>query len=329
MKRLGPLGNPDDLLAGHVSSGDYAEMTRLMKTYDLHFNTPNHRVTLSSYPGCISSTDDYFITERGFVLMSTNLWVPESGEYSMPARTNDGLPNFLRAMIATRLATQPRSWARLYGYVSGLAGAKQWLITDYGKLKPGQLIANDTVWLVESMPRLQRAGDVSHAIREDGFFEAHGVPHFRQIREAYGMDDFGPGSYEESRQSALRDKAGTIETLASAREVLTESEPSRGAGQIPVTSRFDLDPERPIPLGGIDAKVTSKCMVSKMGFQAKAGPPLTTNGDAFRWRDDEGNEVFPGWPHRDLPDTWNFAWTNILPGRLEFPILPDDEECDV
>lgn len=328
VKRLGPLGDPDDLLAGHVTNGDYGEMTRIIKTYKLNWKAPVKTVTFSSYPGCISSTDDYFITDTGFVYMSTNLWLPDAGEYALPARTNDGLPAFLRALIATRLATQPRSWARIYGFVNGLAGAKQWLIADYGKLKPGQPIADDTVWLVEAMPRLQEAGDVSQAIRDDAFFEVHGVPHFKRIREAYGLDPNGPGSYEESRRSALLDKAASVETLASAREVLTEAEPSRRGVQIPISPRNDLDPNRPVPAGGIDAKVTSKCLMSKMGMQAKSGPPVTTHGSVFTWQDNEGNELFPGWPHQGLANQWNFEWTSVLPDRLSFPILPADEECD-
>jgi len=138
VRRVGPEGTPEDMISGHVTFGNYGEMLRMMKTYKINFGTNVGKVTMSSYPACVSSTDDYFVTNKGFVVMSTNLWVPDSGEYAWPSKTNEGLPSFVRALIATRLAVHPRMWAKTYGFLTGIAGAKQWLIADYGKLKPGQ-----------------------------------------------------------------------------------------------------------------------------------------------------------------------------------------------
>merc|ERR550537_2060676 len=100
--------------------------------------------------------------------MSTNLWLPETGEFARPSRTNEGLPAFVRATVATRLAAQPRTWAKTYGFLAGIAGAKQWLIADYSKFKGHQPITNGTVFLVESLPRLMRMGDVSSNLQTNG-----------------------------------------------------------------------------------------------------------------------------------------------------------------
>lgn len=250
--------------------------------------------------------------------MSTSLWLPSEGPYSKPAETNEGLPSFLRAILATRLATKPRMWAKTYGYLPGVAGAKQWLIADYGNFKPRMPIANDTLWLLESLPRVQRAADVTHVLREGGFFEAHGVPHFHDIRLIYGLPAEGPGHYEESRQSALLDKGSTISNLENAKEVLTDTSASR-RGQIPISSRNDLDPTRPVPAGSIDAKVTTHCLVGQLALQAKSGPPRPPSGDAsqaFRWVDDNGQDTYPGWPRLGLPERPDFAWVNALPGQI-------------
>jgi len=110
------------------------------------------------------------MTDKGFVLMSTNLWLPATGEYARPPTTNEGLPMFLRAAVATKTAAQPRRWAKLYASLTGIAGAKQWLIVDYSKFKGGQPVTDDTVFLVESLPRLTRLGDVSKTLRTNGFF---------------------------------------------------------------------------------------------------------------------------------------------------------------
>jgi hypothetical protein len=304
-------------------------MVRVMKTYTLNFGTPVGKITMSSYPGCVSSTDDYFITGNGFVLMSTNLWIPRSGEYSRPARTNDGLPSFVRAIVATRLAVHPRMWANTYGFLSGIAGAKQWLITDYAQFAYGQPITNGTVFLVESLPKLMRFGDVSESLSVNGFFEVHGEPHFRQMREIFGLSLFGEGSYEEHLQSALLDKATTIDNLEMARQVFSEIEPARtsegsGITPIPILSRHDVgDPDlTPIPEGAIDAKITSRCLVKEHAIQARSGPPHDEKYPPFNWT----SSGFFHWPHAGLPVLWNFTWVNVRESGITSPV--DDDSVD-
>jgi hypothetical protein len=327
VRRTGTFGQPEDLLAGHVTVGEYGEMVRILKTYHLHFGGAVSDVTMTSYPGCVSSTDDYFISGAGFVAMSTSLSLPSQGEFAVPAATNEGLPSFLRAIMATRMSLKPRMWAKVYGFIAGIAGAKQWVVVDYSNFKEGQQIANDTVWMIESLPRVQRANDVSHILRAGGFFEAHGVPHFRDIRVIYGFPPEGPGSYEEARQSALIDKGPTMSTMVAAREMLGESQPSRD-NQIPISVRYDLDPSRPIPAGAIDAKLTSKCLVAKLGLQARSGPPATPGGKHFHWlRPDTSAEIFPHWPHFGQPSNWNFPWVSATPGKLSNPLSTEMSEC--
>jgi len=324
---VGPDGTPEDMITGHVTHGNYGEMLRIMKNYQLSFNASVGKITMSSYPGCVSSTDDFLITDKGFVLMSTNLWLPKTGEFAWPSKTNEGLPCFLRSTIATRLAVHPRIWAKLYGFLTGIAGAKQWLIVDYSKFKGRQPIANDTVFLVEAMPRLLRLGDVSTTLRRNGFFEAHGTPHFRQIREIYGLPAKGEGSYQEHLRSALLDKVATIDSLVMARSMLAETTPARTLGatgikQIPITSRNDLNTSRPVPEGGIDAKVTSRCLVKDLKLQAQSSPPHTI-AKTFEW-----NAFGAEWPRHGLPETWDFTWINAGRDGITSPVDDTQATCE-
>lgn len=328
VKRTGPRTQPLDLLAGHVTYGEYSEMNRMLKHYNLHFGTLISGLHMSSYPGCISSTDDFIMTNHGFVLMSTSLFLPTTGEYSEPPTTNDGFPSFLRSAIASRLATQPRMWAKVYAYLAGIAAGKQWLILDYSKFKQGQMLANDTLWMVESLPRLQRAGDVTHSLYASGFFEAHGVPHFRQIREVFGYPATGPGSYQEHRASSLVDKGSTISSLHNLREVLQETSSSRGPTQIPINTRNDLLPEDPIPSGGTDIKVTGLCLARKNKFQAKSGPPPATDKTNFSWSSSGGAPKFNGWPRRGQPNLWNFDFHTTSEHSLSGPVGGSDGDCE-
>ncbi len=49
-------GKLKDLLLSHQTWDDYSQMLRIFK----HYEIGGHEMTFSSYPGCISSTDDWY-----------------------------------------------------------------------------------------------------------------------------------------------------------------------------------------------------------------------------------------------------------------------------
>ena len=54
-----------DILTGHASWEDYAEMKRNWKVYNFPFcEAAASEISFSSYPGAISSTDDFMITKE-------------------------------------------------------------------------------------------------------------------------------------------------------------------------------------------------------------------------------------------------------------------------
>jgi hypothetical protein len=330
VRRVGPQHRAEDIVAGHVGFGNYGEMLRIMKTYKMNLSTPVGKVIMSSYPACISSTDDYFITDRGLVLMSTNLWLPDKGDFARPPKTHEGLPSFLRSIMATRIADHPRAWAATYNFLTGIAGGKQWLIVDYTNFKGYEPIPAGTAYLAETLPSLTRFGDISASLHENGFFQVHGMPHFRHIRKLYGLPGDAPGYYQEHVESALLDQAHTIDSLAMARSILSEAESPRtprgvkknhiGAEQTPINPRIDYS-ERPIPEGGIDAKVTSRCLVKDVSFQALSGPPANGKVAPFDWKDWSHTD----WPHYGLPEKWNFTWVNAA-GVGITPLAGDEHE---
>merc|ERR1719183_1141743 len=106
-----------------------------------------------------------------------------------------------------------------------------------------------------------RLGDVSDTLASTGYFEAHGEPHFRQIREIFSFPKFGPGQNEEHLRSALLDRASSVTGMEMARQVFSEIGEGSGNNPIPILSRHDMDADRPIPEGAIDAKITTRCLV--------------------------------------------------------------------
>jgi len=124
----------------------------------------------------------------------------------------------------------------------------------------------------------------------------------------------------EHLSSALLDKASTVDSLAMARSVLSEIDPARkkkstGITQIPTTARNDRHHSKPVPEGGIDAKITSRCLVKDMKLQAISGPPHSEEYDAFDWA-----SVKSDWPRFGLPVTWSFDWVNIAEDNVTYPV---------
>lgn len=327
VKRVGSQGDARDLLVGHVTWGDYSEMTRIFKHYYMNHGSPVSAIAMSSYPGCISSTDDYFIASNGMAAISTALGVPPQGKDAQPH--TDGLPSFLRSLVAMRLSTSPQQWAKIYGFITGIAGGKQWLVVDFGQLEPRTALKDGTLFMVEALPKTVRAGDMTTDLREDGFFQAHGAPHFADIREAYGLGN-GTAPVKQAKASSLVQNGATVSNLGDAKNFLTNSFAELGQGQIPVSGRYDIGNPGGFgpayPAGGIDAKLTNACLVSKLGSLAHSGPPKNITGATFSWEAD-GLPLWADWPHLGLPTTWDFAWVDAMPQGLTSPSSPDNAEC--
>lgn len=64
----------DELFVGHSTWEPFSEMTRIVKFYDFPFKGVKARsLAFPSYPGAITSTDDFIITSAGLVLTETTI----------------------------------------------------------------------------------------------------------------------------------------------------------------------------------------------------------------------------------------------------------------
>jgi hypothetical protein len=61
----------------------------------------NVNVTFSSYPGLISSSDDYYITDKKLFITETTLEVIDMNAYKKVKNSNNYIPNFMRINSAT------------------------------------------------------------------------------------------------------------------------------------------------------------------------------------------------------------------------------------
>lgn len=55
----------------------------------------------SSYPGCVSSTDDYYINDKKLMVTETTLEVIDMNAYKKVKTSNNFIPNFMRINAAS------------------------------------------------------------------------------------------------------------------------------------------------------------------------------------------------------------------------------------
>ena len=99
-----------DIFIGHATWCNYDSMLRIFKHYNLQYTTP-HVSSFSSYPGTISSIDDFYMLPTMSVLETTNAVLKLNVSAISPIGT---VPTFIRAQVANTLATGGKDWTEIF-----------------------------------------------------------------------------------------------------------------------------------------------------------------------------------------------------------------------
>lgn len=103
-------------------------MLRIYKHYVYEFEGSNNsssgsileskHITFSSYPGCLTSTDDFYIIDKRFVIMETTLEIMNERIYKNVLQSDKFIPDYMRIMLSNRLATSAPSWSNWLKFVN-------------------------------------------------------------------------------------------------------------------------------------------------------------------------------------------------------------------
>eukprot|EP00439_Symbiodinium_sp_Y106_P070018 s3852_g12.t1 len=329
--RLAPANS--DLFIGHTTWGDYSKMSRVYKYYrfDLPLSFHSHELMgFSSYPGCVSSTDDFYMMDNGLAVMDTTLEVLNPKLYSrvMDDPGKPRLPKFLHVMAVNRVAKTGTQWTSMMAEQNTGTGNSQWIVVDYNRFIPGQPLQRNALRILEQVPGMTHQADITTELTSRGYWGSFNRPFFEDIRRMSGHktaeESYGKlFSFEDSpRASLLRRFGSGVSQLGDMRSTMTRNDPKDAVPGFPagpghaIMARLDLDSMvNNIPNGGIDAKVTSACLFKRMACQAVSGP---SHGSypAFRWTSQATDtapaaELFQGWPHLGLPDVWDFDFVEM------------------
>jgi len=329
MVRVAPENK--DIFMGHTTWDDYSKMTRIFKYYDLKglgsWSMAN-KVAMSSYPGCVSSTDNWYVMDSGLVVADTSLEILNPTLYNrvLDFPTNSHIPDFMHVMVANRMAKTAAHWVSLYTERNSGTMNSQWLILDYNLFVPEKPIPKGIFYVVEAIPGVIQMDDMSSWLTSNGYWASFNRPYFKETRKRSGHDAaekmYGDlYSYFKSPRAQIFGSLGvSVENMFDMRNVMNRNDyPDEGV--VPnepghaISARMDLDPGSLLPNGGIDAKVVNYCMWKSLSCQAISGPSHQKQ-KVFAWRDADGKELFGGWPHLGLPDRWGFDWVQMTDGNF-------------
>jgi len=96
---------------------------------------PSSTITFSSYPATLFSIDDFYTTSNGLVVQETTIECLNAALYEH-VRAEGTVLTWVRAMVATRLATDARHWTNVFRkfnsgtYVSSASVARSGTTTN-------------------------------------------------------------------------------------------------------------------------------------------------------------------------------------------------------
>jgi hypothetical protein len=102
-----------------------------MELSDYKNNPVIVETTFSSYPGCLSSTDDYYITNNKLMITETTLEVIDVNDYDKVKKADKYIPNFMRINAATFFSKTGKEWIDNFSYYNSGTYSSQWMIVDY------------------------------------------------------------------------------------------------------------------------------------------------------------------------------------------------------
>lgn len=311
-----------DIILAHNTWSNYYTMLRIFKRYQFSFNNPlaaATQVAFSSYPGTLSSADDYYQTDAQLVVMDTTNDVFNSSLYDLI--TAKSLLSWQRMMLANFMARSGESWQYYYSMHNSGTYNNQYMIVNYGLFRPRQALAKGTLWIVEQIPGLIVGGDVTSHLQR-GYWPSYNIPFFHQIYNLSGyalLDQLQGKSFNHQYQMGprariLRRNQSLVSSVATMQKLIRynnfQADPfSEQLANNTICARKDLmDP--PLSYGCIDGKITSAELMQDMSTWVISGP-TSDDQEPFTWSKTAFTDR-----HYNQSDTFAYSFELFTPHHI-------------
>lgn len=322
-------GNLTELFAAHSAWFTYGAMLRIYKHYDFRVSnqgTASKATSFSSYPGFLSSLDDFYqMWDQSLVMVQTTNSIFNKELYSLVKPQS--LLAWHRVRTANQAATGGKEWCDIIAWHNSGTYNNQYMLVDLKRFTPGKALNSDLLWVCEQIPGLVAAGDETPTL-ERGYWPSYNVPYFTEIYNRSGYpefiakysgtgDDTDPGAlaginYQLApRAKIFRRDAGKVATMSDFKNIMRfndyKTDPYFQPNPSPwdaICSRGDL---AGTANGCYDTKVTSYSWFQDRHVAAINGP-TTSNGrlEPFQW-----TSKFANVAHEGQPDEFDFVFEDI------------------
>ncbi|XP_030630963.1 phospholipase B-like 1 [Chanos chanos] len=308
----------ENMFFAHSSWYTYAATMRIYKHWDFRVtnsHTASGKMSFSSYPGLLTSLDDFYLLSSGLLMTQTSNNVFNSSLFSLV--TPNVLFAWQRVRLANALAYTGKQWAQIFSKHNSGTYNNQYMILDLSRVSLSKKIEDGALTVVEQIPGLVVYSDQSQALRH-GYWASYNIPFHSDIYKLSGydvmMEKHGEAfSYDLCPRAKIfrRDQAKVVD-LTSLKKIMRynnyRKDPyAKGHPCKTICCRNDLRPKHPRPGGCYDTKVTDYYMAQEFLAEAVNGPTTQGGLPPFSW------SRFNQTAHQGLPQSYNFTFIRMQP----------------
>jgi hypothetical protein len=180
----------EDVLAAHASWFMYSAMLRIFKHYSFNLSeetTGSRTMSFSSYPGYLSSADDYYQMGSGLVMLQTTNGIYNTDLYDL--LTPKSLLAWQRVRTACQKSHNATEWTDAVARYNSGTYNNQYMVLDLTKISLKKGIQDNALRVAEQVPGLVVSDDLSPILRA-GYFASYNIPFFEQIYNQSGYPEF-------------------------------------------------------------------------------------------------------------------------------------------
>ena len=214
-----------DVLVSHTTWDSFSEMHRIYKIYKFSFTLLNKSkeniISFSSYPGTLTSTDDYYMTNAGLVVLETTLEILDKDLYNKVGEPDNHIPNYIRIFVSNRLAKTAYEWTQIFKKNNGGTYNSQWMVIDMNKINEindehrkmnsanrkktifsmflrknndyfqGNIKNSfkDLFYVLEQIPEFVKISDMTNELLSKGYWASYNRPYFPEVSTKSGYSE--------------------------------------------------------------------------------------------------------------------------------------------
>lgn len=342
-----------DILVSHNTWTAYSEMLRIFKTFTFthvqHPSFANRRFTMASYPGYLSSTDDWVSLPDTQILVTetTNECISKKRlrKYVVP----DSVTTVIRSVVASVLSRTGEEWFDWFSRENSGTYNNQWILVDFHKFDLWKRSADrfasvptDVLWIGEQAPGLVVSKDMTQHLFEETFWASYNRPYFTEIANVSGYSTasklkgewFHHQKCPRARMFAALHSAVT--DVASMKSIMTLNRwesmnatylHTHSCPKNQIAGRYDIDPHLDentedfkkcgpvMAYGALDCKISNSALMAADSTLIVSAPLWHNTAPAFNWSALPESAQSAHWGH---PDVWDFPFVIWTKGETEW-----------